>query len=65
MLVLALAGVPAEEIAADYMLSGERLPAKYAARGEPAEDVRGVERNALRCGVWQFRPVRRGCGGRG
>jgi protein-tyrosine phosphatase len=35
MLVLALAGVPAEEIAADYMLSGERLPAKYAARGEP------------------------------
>lgn len=35
MLVLALAGVPAEEIAADYMLSDERLPAKYAARGEP------------------------------
>jgi hypothetical protein len=34
MLVLALAGVAPEEIAADYALSTERLPARYAARGE-------------------------------
>lgn len=34
ILVLALAGVGAEEIAADYLLSHERLPALYAARGE-------------------------------
>jgi protein-tyrosine phosphatase len=34
MLVLALAGVAPEEIAADYALSAERLPARYAARGE-------------------------------
>jgi protein tyrosine/serine phosphatase len=34
MLVLALAGVAPEEIAADYSLSAERLPARYAARGE-------------------------------
>jgi protein-tyrosine phosphatase len=34
MLLLALAGVPAEVIAADYALSFERLPARYAARGE-------------------------------
>jgi protein tyrosine/serine phosphatase len=34
MLVLALAGVTAQEIAADYELSAERLPARYAARGE-------------------------------
>jgi protein tyrosine/serine phosphatase len=35
MLVLALAGVPVEAIAADYALSAERLPARYAAREEP------------------------------
>jgi protein-tyrosine phosphatase len=34
MLVLALAGVTAEDIAADYVLSAERLRARYAARGE-------------------------------
>ncbi len=34
MLLLALVGVPAEAIAADYALSFERLPARYAARGE-------------------------------
>lgn len=34
MLLLALAGVPADAIAADYALSFERLPARYAARGE-------------------------------
>jgi protein tyrosine/serine phosphatase len=34
ILVLALAGVPADVIAADYALSSERLPARYAARGE-------------------------------
>ncbi len=34
MLVLALVGVAPEEIAADYALSAERLPARYAARGE-------------------------------
>jgi protein tyrosine/serine phosphatase len=35
MLVLTLVGVPVEAIAADYSLSHERLPARYAARGEP------------------------------
>ena len=35
MLLLALAGVAVEEIAADYGLSAERLTARYAARGEP------------------------------
>lgn len=35
MLVLALAGVPSDEIAADYELSADRLRARYAARGEP------------------------------
>jgi protein tyrosine/serine phosphatase len=35
LLVLALAGVTPEAIAADYALSAERLPARYAARGEP------------------------------
>lgn len=40
MLVLALAGVAAEEIAADYALSASRLPARYAAQGEePQEPV--------------------------
>lgn len=39
MRLLALAGVPAYVIAADYELSFERLPARYAARGE--EDERG------------------------
>jgi protein tyrosine/serine phosphatase len=34
VLLLALAGVPAEAIAADHALSAERLPARYAARGE-------------------------------
>jgi protein tyrosine/serine phosphatase len=34
MLLLALVGVPAEVIAADYGLSFERLPARYAALGE-------------------------------
>lgn len=35
ILLLALVGVPADVIAADYALSYERLPARYAARGEP------------------------------
>lgn len=35
ILLLALAGVPADVIAADYALSYERLPARYAARREP------------------------------
>jgi protein-tyrosine phosphatase len=34
MLLLALVGVAPEDIAADYALSSERLPARYAARGE-------------------------------
>jgi protein-tyrosine phosphatase len=34
MLVLALAGVSAEDIAADYALSAQRLRARYAAHGE-------------------------------
>lgn len=34
MLLLALCGVPADVIAADYAVSFERLPARYAARGE-------------------------------
>jgi protein-tyrosine phosphatase len=32
--VLTVAGVTPAEIAADYELSAERLPARYAARGE-------------------------------
>jgi protein-tyrosine phosphatase len=39
MLVLALAGVAAEDIAADYELSAERLPARWAARGEEDQNV--------------------------
>jgi protein-tyrosine phosphatase len=35
MLVLALAGVGAEDIAADYTLSTERMKVRYAAIGEP------------------------------
>ncbi len=35
MLLLALAGVAAEDIAADYAMSAERLTARYATRGEP------------------------------
>jgi len=35
MLMLAIVGVPATAIAADYDLSGERLRARCAARGEP------------------------------
>jgi protein tyrosine/serine phosphatase len=34
ILVLALVGVPEEEIIADYLLSHERLPALYESRGE-------------------------------
>jgi protein tyrosine/serine phosphatase len=34
MLLLALAGVRPEDVAADYALSGERLRTRYAARGE-------------------------------
>lgn len=34
MLVLALVGVAPEDIAADYVLTADRLPARYAARGE-------------------------------
>jgi protein-tyrosine phosphatase len=37
MLLLTLAGVPAEHIAADYALSAERLRLRYAARGEKDE----------------------------
>lgn len=46
MLVLALAGVPADVIAADYALSFERLSARYAARGE--EDHGSPLRSYLR-----------------
>ena len=35
MLLLGLAGVAAEEIAADYAMSARRLRARSAARGEP------------------------------
>lgn len=35
MLLLHLVSVPVEEIAADYAISAERLPARYAALGEP------------------------------
>jgi protein-tyrosine phosphatase len=35
MLVLSLAGVPHQEIAADYALSAERLRARYASQGQP------------------------------
>lgn len=35
MVLLALAGVPADVIAADYMLSFQRLPSLYDERGEP------------------------------
>jgi protein tyrosine/serine phosphatase len=35
MVLLALLGVAPSDIAAEYMLSYERLPARYAARGEP------------------------------
>ncbi len=34
MLALSLVGVPSREIAADYALSAERLPARFAARGQ-------------------------------
>jgi len=39
MLVLALAGVAPAAVAADYALSGQRLPARYAARGEEDQGV--------------------------
>jgi protein-tyrosine phosphatase len=35
MLLLALIGVAVDQIAADYAMSGQRLTARYAARGEP------------------------------
>jgi protein-tyrosine phosphatase len=38
MLLLALVGVPAEDIAADYELSAERLATRYATRGEPDQN---------------------------
>jgi protein-tyrosine phosphatase len=40
MLVLSLCGVAPEQIATDYALSAERLPARYAARGEEDEGPR-------------------------
>ncbi len=42
MILLALIGVAPSDIAADYMLSYERLPARYAERGEqdPAPPLR-------------------------
>jgi protein tyrosine/serine phosphatase len=40
MLVLALVGVSPDVIAGDYVLSFERLPARYAARGEPDQGPR-------------------------
>ncbi|WP_210493739.1 tyrosine-protein phosphatase [Patulibacter sp. SYSU D01012] len=40
LLLLTLAGVEPDEIAADYALSAERLPARYAARGE--DDITAV-----------------------
>ncbi len=40
MLLLALVGVAAEDIAADYALSTERLRARYAARGEDDQGLR-------------------------
>ena len=44
LLLLALAGVTPEAIAADYALSGKRLRARYAARGE---DDQGPELDAF------------------
>ncbi len=38
MLVLALIGVAPEDIAADYAISAERLPARYAARSKPDQE---------------------------
>jgi protein-tyrosine phosphatase len=38
MLLLALVCVEPEHIAADYVLSYERLPARYAALGEPDQN---------------------------
>src|SRR4051794_16574143 len=35
LVLLALLGVAPSDIAADYMLSYERVPARYGARGEP------------------------------
>ena len=40
MLLLALAGVPADVIADDYALSQDRLRARYAALGEPDQGPR-------------------------
>jgi protein-tyrosine phosphatase len=40
MVLLAVLGVAPDDIAADYMLSYDRLPARYAARGEPDQGLR-------------------------
>lgn len=40
LLLLALAGVPADEIAADYALSAERLRARWAHEDRPDEDLK-------------------------
>jgi protein-tyrosine phosphatase len=47
IVLLALLGVPADEIAADYALSFERLPARYAAHGEEDQGP------PLRSFLWQ------------
>ena len=39
LLLLALAGVPPDEIAADYALSAERLRARWTHEGRPDEDL--------------------------
>ena len=46
MLLLALAGVAVEDIAADYALSAERLAARCAARGEPDQGPLGGARSS-------------------
>jgi protein tyrosine/serine phosphatase len=43
MLLLALAGVVAEDIAADYLRSAERLPALWTARGLPDQNAEVTE----------------------
>lgn len=50
MLTLALVGVGAPEIVADYEISGERLRACYAARGEPDQGPM-LEAFLASCGV--------------
>jgi hypothetical protein len=55
LLVLALAGVPAPDVAADYALSAQRLRARYAALGlddqEPALAAFLAERDTSACDV--------------